>query len=810
MTARFAVIGVDGVVGRGVAARLVSIGHHVVGIASQRPIGWPGSVDFVHADGRDAAAMHAATAGADAVAHCAWSGGPVVAFTDIGRIVLVTSTGIDRLHPSSARVEERLTESGTECVVVRCATVMGRDVDDPLLSRFTAPVVADTTGGHPFQVVHPEDVQRLVVRTLLKADNRSGTIRLAAAGVVTVRQVAIALRRPYLRIPNLLAGRQFRVIDSDYPTVWTAQDCVEDFRLAARGRLSVGSRIVSLPWRLPRVRDVPASDVPADDGLAPVAAGLPGMNGEFDTPIDPRFPAFVATNLSEALPGPFSPSSASVTVRGTKAAGMVIAERLRPGGIVQREMAVRTTGVFAHRLYAGITSAYYMAETMPVVKSDSIVEGFFGRTAHDLVIFGAERPPPQPRGVGPLLRSIASFGTNLIGLTVGARTETRDFVSDVDHLESLASEPDQLDDDRLRALIVLARDHVVHGWVLSSASILVCTAYGVILRALCGYELTPAPGPEVASAQSLGAVQRLAAIAHSDPDASDVLKGGDGLLDALARRAPGFLDALKRELTVIGHRGPAEVEMRSPVYADDPELLARIVARALEYVDRAAPSRPDFPLPAKPVANLAAQQLRDREVRRDKMVRAIWVLRNLLRECGTRLETAGHVDRADDVFYLLVDELDARPANLTELVRHRRLQQRNLAAIVPPEAFTGNWEPSRSTTPPLRGGDVLRGLGVCVGRAKGRVRVITAESIDDLQPREVLVTKVADVGYTPAFSYAAAVVTELGGPLSHAAIVAREFAVPCVVNARDATDRLPLGALVEVDGTTGEITVLDE
>ena len=95
------------------------------------------------------------------------------------------------------------------------------------------------------------------------------------------------------------------------------------------------------------------------------------------------------------------------------------------------------------------------------------------------------------------------------------------------------------------------------------------------------------------------------------------------------------------------------------------------------------------------------------------------------------------------------------------------------------------------------------GIGVSGGRVRGRVRVVQAETIDDLQPGEILVAKVTDVGYTPAFAYAAAVVTELGGPMSHAAIVAREFGVPCVVNARGAASRLTTGTLVEVDGGDG-------
>jgi phosphohistidine swiveling domain-containing protein len=89
------------------------------------------------------------------------------------------------------------------------------------------------------------------------------------------------------------------------------------------------------------------------------------------------------------------------------------------------------------------------------------------------------------------------------------------------------------------------------------------------------------------------------------------------------------------------------------------------------------------------------------------------------------------------------------------------------------------------------------------------VRIVRPETIDDLQPGEILVAEVTDVGYTAAFCYAAAVVTELGGPMSHAAVVAREFGFPCVVDVQGATRALPAGALVEVDGTTGEIHVLE-
>lgn len=470
---------------------------------------------------------------------------------------------------------------------------------------------------------------------------------------------------------------------------------------------------------------------------------------------------------------------------------MGIAERLRPSGVIQREIAMRTVAVFAHRLYGAITSAHFMAATVPFAKPATIVSnsGFFGPSMASLPIFGAQRPPSESsraRRWLRTLRNIGVFGVNLVGLSAGSPRDTDAYVADVDRLERLAF--DNLathDDRRLLSLILLARDHVVHGWVLASGSFMLCAAFNVLLRGLCGRDTAPAAGPELVSARSVEAVQRLVAAARRDPVVIRLLAEPGERLDKLAVEAPEFHSAVLAELTLIGHRGPAEVEMAATSYADNPELLVRMVAKTLRAVPAPQPPTPVIPLRAKPVALLAARQLRDREVRRDRMVRAIWVLRALLREYGRRLTEAGVFDTPDDVFYLLVDEIDALPADVSGLVARRRAEQRRLAGIVPPTVFSGSWEPSPSSAAALAAGDTLRGVGVCGGRVRGRVRIVRPETIDDLQPGEILVAEVTDVGYTAAFCYAAAVVTELGGPMSHAAVVAREFGFPCVVDAQE-------------------------
>ncbi len=860
---RIAVTGASGVLGRGLAVRLLTQGHDVVGIARHRPESWPSAADFVDADIRDAAAVDRALAGAEVVAHCAWATSrghddPISGQVNIGgtrnvldamagtgsrRIVFASSAHVygggdtpktedDAITPVSvdgqfkARAEHLLAESGVEWIAIRSALILGRSVDNWVRRLLALPAFPTRSGDRRMQVVHLDDALRLFNRAMVEAGIDSGPVNLAAPGEVTLRQIAATLHRPVVRVGfapaelQLAQGAPLMDISRlrqewGFRSAWESGECVDDFALAVRGRLTLGKRVVSLPWRLANIQDLPAVDAPSNDGVKPNLAGAAGDNGEFDTPIDPRFPTFLATNLSEALPGPFSPASASATVRGLRASAVCVAERLRPGGMIQREIAMRMVAVFAHRLYGAITTAHFMAETVPFVKPTTVVSnsGFFGPSMAALPIFGEERPRSDTSRIRRRLRTIRNigvFGVNLIGLSAGAPLDTREFVADVDRLERLTDgDLTRLDDRRLLSLISLARDQVVHGWVLAAGSFLLCAAFNVLLRGLCGRDTAAPAGPELVSARSVEAMQRLVLAAQRDPKVTALLAEPGNRLDKLAVEAPDFHAALRAELALIGHRGPAELEMLSTSYADDPELLVRMVTRAMNAPAAPEPQRTRIPLRAKPIAALATQQLRDREVRRDKVVRANWVLRTLLREYGRRAVETGVFDAADDVFYLLVDELDSLPADVGGVVARRREEQRRLVAVAPPTVFSGSWQPTAASSPALAGGDSLRGVGVCGGRVRGRVRIVRPDTIDELQPGEILVAEVTDVGYTAAFCYAAAVVTELGGPMSHAAVVAREFGFPCVVDVQGATRVLPPGALVEVDGSTGEIRVLD-
>ena len=154
---------------------------------------------------------------------------------------------------------------------------------------------------------------------------------------------------------------------------------------------------------------------------------------------------------------------------------------------------------------------------------------------------------------------------------------------------------------------------------------------------------------------------------------------------------------------------------------------------------------------------------------------------------------------------------------MAETVRQRRADYMRLEQLEPPFLFVGRTDgpdtwPRRDAVSAntLAVGDVLAGMSGCPGRAEGIARVVL-DSNDPfaLQPGDILIAPITDPSWTPLFVPAAAVVVDVGAPLSHAIIVSRELGIPCVISATGATRRIPNGARVRVDGSTGVVTVLE-
>lgn len=294
-------------------------------------------------------------------------------------------------------------------------------------------------------------------------------------------------------------------------------------------------------------------------------------------------------------------------------------------------------------------------------------------------------------------------------------------------------------------------------------------------------------------------------------------------------------DALLRLLDAHGWRGASEAELASPRWREDPSLILSTLR---------------LHLVSEHEASLASVESRQREVRRKAQLRLRKASPPLIRSLGSRLlrivqyytrlreHVRGHVVAVlglyravaldasrrlqamepgcgpDGAFFLTIDELHGllrgEIGPVSALIRRRRSQfARDERLPAAPGTFVGFPPPDRERYDPDN--RELRGLAASSGHAVGVARVVkTARELTDFQSSEILVVRQADVGWTPVFLTAKAVVAELGGPLSHAAVVAREYGVPAVVNVQGVTERVRTGMRIEVDGDRGVIRLLGE
>ncbi|MBP2478137.1 pyruvate,water dikinase [Crossiella equi] len=310
-----------------------------------------------------------------------------------------------------------------------------------------------------------------------------------------------------------------------------------------------------------------------------------------------------------------------------------------------------------------------------------------------------------------------------------------------------------------------------------------------------------------------------------------------GPLLGLARVRDGVLDRETYART-WGHRGTDEFEVSTPRPAEDPGWLDRRLATlgtgdqdpsvllARQAQARAAAARrlarrhPRQAARLRPRLARAAAAARSRELARSEFVRTFWVFRAFVERAG---EVTGH---GADLYFLSVAELvrvlrgDAAP--LARVPARRAAHEHYRALPVYPSLIRGRFDPETWAADPDRRldrydeharpqprGEAVTGFGGVAGVVEGTVRVLASvEEGDALRPGEILVTSVTNIGWTPLFPRAAAVVTDIGAPLSHAAIVARELGIPAVVGCGDATRRLRTGDRVRVDGGQGSVIVL--
>ncbi|MEV6275157.1 aminotransferase class III-fold pyridoxal phosphate-dependent enzyme [Nocardia sp. NPDC051832] len=322
--------------------------------------------------------------------------------------------------------------------------------------------------------------------------------------------------------------------------------------------------------------------------------------------------------------------------------------------------------------------------------------------------------------------------------------------------------------------------------------------------------------------------------------------------------SPAWDSALTEFLAEHGFHADSELELTCPRWSEQPERMRSMIESMLDSgTPPADPDlglaeqrrrfdatlaavrdrvRADLPARIRFGAGLEKQVRRSREylVARERMrefsARCYAIVRAYVVEGGRRLAADGVLGTPDDVFMLTVHELadlaenrsspaghvepHPRPAEahtsaaeLGELITYRRAMYDGYRDLVPPHELGAGIAPVA-----IEAGDGsgLKGLGCSPGVVEGPVRVLTSlRDIGRLRTGDILVTQFTDPGWTPALGLVAGVVTEVGGMLSHAAVIGREYGIPAVLNVPDATRTLRSGQRVRVDGGAGTVEILD-
>ena len=869
---RVLVTGGTGALGAATTKWLTRAGHEVVVFARHEPSALPKGARFVRGDICDAESVRRGMEGCDTVVHLAWAlsgsvthaeaepiniGGTsnvLQAMVESGsrRLVFassVTAYGAHTNHPDpwleneklapayglvyewhKAQAEAMIVESGVEAVRVRPTVTVGRDAHNAPANVYRQLAVPSLGGTATIQMVHQDDVGRFFAHAC--ESTAVGAVNVAADDVLTWAEVARLARRPAAPTPPRLVVPAVRAISRiarvarsapellDLFLHWPIADTTrlkEDFgfrlgytsaeAIADQGRHSTSHIVLGMKEiRRPTKLDSSGPHLAAQaDGAGQSIQVVPDEAcGEFDTPrADPNYPEWTCANLAEAFPGPMTPLSLELIRDALFTGADQVATMLPLDEKVRDNVRRRQLAIFGHRFYQNVSVLSEMASATPGQTPEDFNHQINGEPYPE----GYVRPRLSLRDGYGYLKFAGITGPRLAGIGTAVSEVERqagEITMDADVLTALS-------DERLSARIEMLWDDCIAGWRVGLLCTFLVSAPTAILERRYGSAAVTQPQghARLASSRLLQGVKELSKLAKGRPEAAAVLNREINAASwiQLQQCDPDYAQQIQELLDEAGHRGPGETELSNVVYADAPWLLLRAIAGVS---DAAAPPPTDAP-PRDFVARLLSKaswsMIAQRERCRDAVMRLTHQLRIALRERGSRMVAQGLLVESDDVFYLTSDEVFSSDPDLVVTASRRRTERERLAKVHLPLRFMQPMDLAElsDAVGPQR---TISGVPAVSGVAIGRVRVLRSPD-DELEPGEVLVARVTDTGWTPFFGAAAAVVTDIGGSMSHASIVAREFGIPAVVGTKHGSLVLTDGQLVEVNGATGVVTLLD-
>ncbi|MDY6795875.1 MAG: PEP/pyruvate-binding domain-containing protein [Actinomycetota bacterium] len=562
---------------------------------------------------------------------------------------------------------------------------------------------------------------------------------------------------------------------------------------------------------------------------------------EFDSTIDPEYDEYTLSNISEVLPGVLTPLSISDIdsldygfVKSNADLGLM--KHIKP------KSELTFLGVFYGRAHLNLSVARAMISQLPganLKEFDRREEGGDG---------GGKLWRPTPRNLAILPGILTRLFIRAVKTPGEAAALGEDYEVKIAEAKrvDLARAPYALIFGRMDE----SRGELFHAMALHIMISELAVTYFDFLCKITARWLDDERG--MLAARLVTGLQSLESARPSTHiwDLSRLVKKSQRLRDIFesnregdilqvleadgSPEAGGFLESLEVFLYRFGYRGIFEAEAMMPNWDEDPSYLFAAIKNYLEADPDSSPriiaekqekdreramleamSRLRGPqrLLLRYLVKQAQTYISLREYMKSILIKGLTHGKKVYRALSRRLARQGILREPDDIYFLTSREIEALAMGrgesipVDELVARRRAEYENNLDVILPEHSKGRPRPLTPRELETREEvETLRGIGVSPGKVTGRARVITDPLRDaEIKPGEILVAPVTDAAWSPLFVTAAAAVVEVGGPLSHGSIVAREFGLPCVVNASSATRIVKTGQKITVDGGRGKV-----
>ena len=300
---------------------------------------------------------------------------------------------------------------------------------------------------------------------------------------------------------------------------------------------------------------------------------------------------------------------------------------------------------------------------------------------------------------------------------------------------------------------------------------------------------------------------------------------------------PTLQQGLAEFLRTYGHRGIAEIDLGLPRWSEDPTHILGVLANYLQLKNPELAPDVQFRRGAQEAEEMVTTLTR-RAARKNRWrgilvgfllsrVRALAGLREMPKFClvtllagvrellwpiGEELAQAGRLDTSEDIFFITLQEARAALSgtDLRAVVkeRHTNYDQELKRRHIPRVMLSDGTDPETVAQTATTAEGTLKGTPASAGTVTAKARVILDPAGARLEPGEILVAPSTDPGWTPLFLTASGLVMEMGGAMSHGAVVAREYGIPAVVGVYGATERITTGQRITIDGSSGMVSIL--